>query len=853
MISEPASATHTHPEAGESWLFISYSRTTSELANAITDALEARGYRVWIDQESITPASDWRARISVGIEGARAVLLILSERFIASPNCDRELVEAVGLGKRLIPVLAENIAIERLPAPVPDLDLIVAVDAELGAVVDEVVVAVETDLEWLDEHTRLLQSALRWAETPEDRSLLLRGNDLRAVLGRVAAADGRAPTVTLAQRSFLNACEENRRRVRNLSWAAALAATAIVGLAAIATVQRAAAVEARTGAEAQRIAADAGALYDTQLDLGLRLALTAHAHEPGLPTVSALLRGLTHGPGLRATTIVEANGVVDAVFPANGRSVVLVDSRGDASSWSETGQVVELAGGVGSVASGPEGLITSTSDTVTLAGGERCQPEAGRVLKVESAPWGAVVSIQDGSGSAVLAVEPGCRMFTLATTEARVSVLAHSPSGSVAWGSQRGEVGVVDSAGAPLDDAAFPGAGVSTLGFGPGDQLAVGFDNGTVALLGDEPMAAHRGAVSAVTFTPEGLVTAGVDGWIRVWNPETMRLGLELTDIGANAQAVPIIAVAQWAPGGLVSIDRSGRAQGWDLTGRSPLATRIDSTIGITDVAVTGDGFVAVGAGAVSTGDLPDATLTAVSRDGTVLGDATGGVWRMSGGSWDRTQGSSDGPIRLVDGPVWTDPEAVYSADDRWDLIARALLAVEDEAFAATADGEVMRLAPGKEEVAFDGHHGTVDALAVSPDATMVASGGDDRLVYVWDRATGEPVHTLVGHTDRVLDLAFSPDGSRLVSVGEDDRTIIWDLAANAMLGSPIAHPGSARIEAVAWESDTALLAAGPGVWRWTVGVDDLVEAACRLAGPRTLTAEETAQYLGETETSARC
>ncbi len=853
MISEPAPATHVLPEEGESWLFISYSRTTSELANALTDALEARGYRVWIDQESITPASDWRARISVGIEGARAVVLILSERFIASPNCDRELVEAVGLGKRLIPVLAEPIPIERLPDPVPDLDLIMATDAELGAVVDEVVVAVETDLEWLDEHTRLLQSALRWAETPEDRSLLLRGNDLRAVLGLVAAAGGRAPTVTLAQRSFLNACEENRRRVRNLSWAAALAATAIVGLAAIATVQRAAAVEARTGAEAQRIAADATALYDTQLDLGLRLALTAHAHEPGMPTVSALMRGLTDGPGLRATTIVEENGVVDAVFPADDRSLVLVDSQGDASSWSETGQVVALAGGVGSVASGPEGLVTATSDSVTLPGGERCRPEAGRVLAVGSAPWGAVISVQDGSGSAVVALEPDCAMDTLATTEARVSVLARSPSGSVAWGSQRGEVGVVDAARTPLDDAAFPGAGVSALGFGPGDQLAVGFDNGTVTLLGGEPVAAHRGAVSAVTFTSDGLATAGVDGWIRLWNPETMRLGLELTDVGANAQAAPILAVAQWAAGGLVSIDRSGRAQGWDLTGRSPLATRIDSTIGIADLAVTDDGFVAVGAEAVSTGELPEATLTAVSRDGAVLGDATGGVWRKVAGTWDRIQGSLDVPIRLVDGAVWADAEAVYSADDRWEVVARALLAVEGEAFAATADGEVIRLGPGTAEVAFDGHHGTVDALAVSPDAAMVASGGDDRLVYVWDRVTGDPVHTLVGHTDRVLDLAFSPDGSRLVSVGEDDRTIIWDLAANAMLGSPIAHPGSARIEAVAWESDTALLAAGPGVWRWRVGVDDLVEAACRLAGPRTLTSEEIAQYLGETEMGDPC
>lgn len=853
MISEPAPATHLLPEEGESWLFISYSRTTSELANAITDALEARGYRVWIDQESITPASDWRARISVGIEGARAVVLIISERFIASPNCDRELVEAVGLGKRLIPVLAEPIPIERLPVPVPDLDLIMATDAELTAVVDEVVVAVETDLEWLDEHTRLLQSALRWAETPEDRSLLLRGNDLRAVLGRVAAADARAPTITAAQRSFLTACEANRRRLRNLSWAAALAATAIVGLAVTATVQRAAAVEARTGAEAQRIAGDAESLYDTQLDLGLRLALAAYAHEPALPATSALMRGLTHGPGLRAGTVVGENGVVEAVFPAGDRSLVLVDSRGEASSWSETGEVVGLASGVGSVASGSEGVITATAEAVTLPGGVQCRPDAGRVLAVESAPWGAAVSVQEGTGSAVLALERDCTVTTLATTAARVSVLARSASGSVAWGSQRGEVGMVDAERAPLEGGAFPGTGIAALGFGPGDRVAVGLDNGSVALLGGEPVEAHRGAVTAVTFAIEGLVTAGVDGWIRVWDPESMRLELELTDVGPNAQAVAILDVAQWNPGGLVSIDRSGRAQGWDLIGRSPLATLVEATTGIDDLAVIDGRFVAVGVAAVSSTALPEATLTAVSRDGSVFGDETGGVWRTVDDGWERTQGPSGRPVGRVDGPVWADSEMVYSADERWEVIARALLAVEGDVLVATADGEVVRLGPGTIQVAFDGHHGTVDALALSPDAMLVASGGDDRLVYVWDRATGDPVHTLVGHTDRVLDLAFSPDGSRLASVGEDDRMIFWDLAANAMVGSPVAHPGSARIEAVAWESDTALLTAGPGVWRWNVGVDDLVEAACRLAGPRALTTEETAQYLGETETSEPC
>lgn len=852
VISEPAPA-HVLPGEGESWLFISYSRTTSGLATALTDALEARGYRVWIDQESITPASDWRARISVGIEGARAVLLVISERFLASPNCDRELVEAVGLGKRLIPVLAENIPIGRLPSPVPDLDLIMAADADLTAVVDEVVEAIETDLEWLDEHTRLLQAALRWAETPDDRSLLLRGRDLRAMLGRVEAAAHRAPLVNQVQRSYLAACEDNRRRVRNLGWAASLAAIAIIGLAVIATVQRAAAVQARTGAEAQRIAVDAQSLYDTQLDLGLRLALAARAHDAGPATLSALLRGLTHGPGLRATAVVEQNGVVDAVI-ATDRSLLIVDTRGEASSWSESGQVTELAAGVIDVAVGAEGVVTATGDTVTLPGGERCDLGGERVLAVGSAPWGAVVSLEEDDGSSVVAVEPGCGVARLATTEGRVLVLERSPSGAVAWGSRRGEVGVVASDRSPLDEDAFPGAGVTAIGFGERGEPAVGFDNGTVTLLGGgSPRVAHRGAVTAVTFVDEGLVSAGADGWIRLWDPESMLRRVELTDVGPNGQAVVILDVAQWSPGSLVSIDDAGRAQGWDLTGASPLATRVDTTVGVTDLAVIDGGFVAVGAEAVSTSPLPDAPISAVSRDGSVLGDASGDLWRLTDGRWTRSQGMFDRPVLVVDGPSWADAEAVYSGEDRWDLRARDLVWVDGETLAATASGQVVRLVAGAVEVVFDRHHGTVDALAVSPDAGLVASGGDDRLVYVWDRATGALLHTFVGHTDRVLDLAFSPDGSRLASVGEDDRMILWDLDSGAMIGSPIAHPRSGRMEAVAWETDTVLLAAGPGVWRWMVGADDLTAAACRLASSRPLTAEEASQYLDGVQVGDPC
>jgi len=57
-------------------------------------------------------------------------------------------------------------------------------------------------------------------------------------------------------------------------------------------------------------------------------------------------------------------------------------------------------------------------------------------------------------------------------------------------------------------------------------------------------------------------------------------------------------------------------------------------------------------------------------------------------------------------------------------------------------------------------------SAAVSPDAKIVATGGDDKKVSLWDRPTKKLVNTLSGHTGPIINLAFSPDGIHLVSTG---------------------------------------------------------------------------------------
>ena len=140
-------------------------------------------------------------------------------------------------------------------------------------------------------------------------------------------------------------------------------------------------------------------------------------------------------------------------------------------------------------------------------------------------------------------------------------------------------------------------------------------------------------------------------------------------------------------------------------------------------------------------------------------------------------------------------------------------------AMSITSDGSVLAsgsddhtvklwsLPGGKLLTTLDGHMAPVLAITITPDGRILASGSDDNTIKLWSLPGGKVVATLQGHKSRIWLLAITPDGKILAS-GSDDHTVkLWSIPGGELLATLDGHTNS--ISALSISPDGKTLATG--------------------------------------------
>ncbi len=884
-------------------VFVSYSRRDDAFVGELREALRARGKDVWVDVEGIRDAEVFPAAIRSAIESSDAFAFVISPDSVASTFCEQEVRHAVDSHKLIVPLLHRAVADEDVPDAVRERNWI-PFEGDFDGSVDRVVAAVDTDLDWVHDHTRWLLKARDWEAGDRDRSHLLRGSELAAAERWLAGEAGKQPAPTALQREFvLRSRAGATRRLRALAAAMALALAVAVGLGIVALTQRNTArserqraVAAAKVARSRELAAVSQAQLAFDPELAALLGVQAVRTSPTPQAMFALRRSLD-ASALQATLLGHKGGVSDTAFSPDGK-LLATSSAEDASVriWDVATHRLVRRLGVGQ-ANG----VAFTPDGTTLAVGRyqdatalidtrdwRVRRTLGPAELVDFVSYGAhgrdlvigggvSVGLYDSRTARAIrrwtvpdlqraALSPDGRLLAAAAThellvfDARTGRrvlrlpgaaldVAFFPDGRLAYGAADLTVHVVDPRtgrqGRVL--GAHARAPIDAVVVSPdGRTVAVGSSDGSARLFDaatgrlERRLAGHRCCVAGVAFSPDGRLLATTS------RDHTVKLWSTRTNVLQQARVGrgPVDDLSFARDGWLASASAGGGVMLWRPGSRAPpRPVAAAGRAGVVALSPDGRLLAAPTHAGIA---LIDPATGRVTR--TLPADAGVGALAFDGaGALLATGGEAGGSVLDVAGA-----RPVAELDARLPVSGVAFEPggrVLDAALQESGNGAVtLSAARGGRQLRLVTAPNAITSLVASPDGRLVvgATTGDPT-VKVWDGRTMRLLRLLAGHTGEVTDAAFSPRG-RLVATASADGTVrVWDALAGTQLRViEVAHPVS-----VAFTPDGSRLAIGDG--RGTVSIWDACSgcenprallAIARTRVTRSLTPVERATFL---------
>ena len=100
--------------------------------------------------------------------------------------------------------------------------------------------------------------------------------------------------------------------------------------------------------------------------------------------------------------------------------------------------------------------------------------------------------------------------------------------------------------------------------------------------------------------------------------------------------------------------------------------------------------------------------------------------------------------------------------------------------------GEKLHIDIGEDEKSAKG-----SVYALSVRGSIMASGGPESIVRLWDPKSGKRITNFVGHTDNVRDILINQDGDKVITASSDQTVKVWSMTAGRCMYTLTMHNDS--------------------------------------------------------------
>lgn len=822
-------------------IFISYSRKDKPFVRKLNDAIDSAGIDAWVDWEGIPLSSDWMSEINAAIEGGDAFVFVISPDSLKSEICRNELELGIKNNKKIIPVLyREPEKRQKMHPKLASTNWVYLRSRkdDFKGTIPQLVSAIQTDLGWVQQHTRLLERATEWDRKNRSNSYLLQGEDLEdGEKWMTGSTEHKSREVIPLQAEYISASRKNAvQRQRNLTigiglvlvvsillgvfalfqWnssikneklakdnAQAAAASEKIALTqqAIAVEKQEEAIKSENEAKAQRSAAQAGAYKEKpgQLDTSTLLALEALSRAPSSEAEDILRYNLSLMP-IPLAQVKHGGRIWNIHSSQDGQYLISSSADKTACVWTLQGKRVFCAQHESDVTDALLSTDNSILITASLDGSVRLWDfQNGSplevfnygtdVLDIDLSPNGRLIAAgrKDGFVS-IINLDIRKNVYNYNFSRGPVGIVQFHPSGDwLAIGTKNGSVRLwkVMSGfllGGPVHDSE-----IFNMAFSPDGKLVVSASEDSTARVaraetGRQTLVIqHPDWVEDVAFGPDSswFVTVSDDKIVRVIDAESGQEKIRMQH-GSFVQRVEVSPNGEWI-----------LSTGYDLTARL-----WDSQTGALMFEASIDG-------------IGSALLFSQDGNEIIVGDRNGNItiWDISvlrarvgyigftefvnkakfdpAGQWmlvntdDKNlwQIPASQLSSLHDGTLGT---KVLSFDD---LTAQLKVSPDSKWIVISENSEVSNsraILYNLETKVLHSlpHSSDISGLAISPDGKFLATtNGGNTSVYIWEIESGQQVNELK-FTDVAFTSAYSPKDP-ILAIGFADKTVLWNTVTN--------------------------------------------------------------------------